>query len=189
MYSYFYVCVPFCIFCFIDIYIYIYIYIRSLNSDTLHNATYKGQASFTIIVQYPFPLSISVNTSLIVAALPKHVAPLREDKLFPVNTQLCSFVRIAYWVPTTQWEGCTTHQFFPFIFLIYCSNYISLFLLSIRKNTIYKLMWWFYKLQANVMILQSTLRYHVLLWRGRLFIKRGHIRCLVIRKASIFLAS
>jgi len=28
------------------------------------------------------------------------------------------------------------------------------------------------------MIIQSTLRYHVLLWRGRVFIQRCHLRCL-----------
>jgi len=29
------------------------------------------------------------------------------------------------------------------------------------------------------MIIQSALRYHVLLWRGRVFIQRCHLTCLV----------
>jgi len=29
------------------------------------------------------------------------------------------------------------------------------------------------------MIIQSILRYHVLLWHGRVFIQRCHLRCLV----------
>jgi len=37
------------------------------------------------------------------------------------------------------------------------------------------------------MIMQSTLRYHVLLWCGSVFIERCHIRCFVNLKASIFL--
>jgi len=37
------------------------------------------------------------------------------------------------------------------------------------------------------MIIQSTLRYHVLRWSGRGFIQRCHLRCLASRKASIFL--
>jgi len=39
------------------------------------------------------------------------------------------------------------------------------------------------------MITQNTLRYHVLLWRGRIFIQRCHLRYLVSLKASIFLVS
>jgi len=38
-----------------------------------------------------------------------------------------------------------------------------------------------------VIIIQCTLRYNVLLWRGRVFIKRCHLKRLVSRKASIFL--
>jgi len=36
-----------------------------------------------------------------------------------------------------------------------------------------------YNPQANVMIIHSTPRYHVLLWRGRVYIQRCHLRCLV----------
>jgi len=39
------------------------------------------------------------------------------------------------------------------------------------------------------MIIQSTLRYHVLLWCGKVFIQRCHFRGLVRRKASNFLVS
>ena len=35
-------------------------------------------------------------------------------------------------------------------------------------------------------VIQNTLRYHVLQWRGRVFIQRCHHRCLVSLKASIF---
>jgi len=39
------------------------------------------------------------------------------------------------------------------------------------------------------MIVQSMLIYHVLLWRGRVFIQRSHVRCLASLKANIFLVS
>jgi len=39
------------------------------------------------------------------------------------------------------------------------------------------------------MIIQTTLRYHVLQWRGRVFIQRCHLRCLASPKASIVLVS
>jgi hypothetical protein len=39
------------------------------------------------------------------------------------------------------------------------------------------------------MITQSTLQYHVLLLRVRVFIQRYHLRCLVSLKASIVLVS
>ena len=39
------------------------------------------------------------------------------------------------------------------------------------------------------MIIQITLRYHVLLWRGRVSIQRCHLRCLASLNASISLVS
>ena len=39
------------------------------------------------------------------------------------------------------------------------------------------------------MIIQITLRYHVLQWRDRVFFQGCHFRCLVILKASTFLVS
>jgi len=39
------------------------------------------------------------------------------------------------------------------------------------------------------MIIQSTLRYHVVLCRGRVIIQRCHFRCLVSLKARNFLVS
>ena len=42
-----------------------------------------------------------------------------------------------------------------------------------------------YIVQANAMIIQSTLRYYVLLWHGRVFIQRCHFRCFVSLMVSI----
>jgi len=39
------------------------------------------------------------------------------------------------------------------------------------------------------MITQSTLQYHVLQWRGRVYIQRCHLRYLVSLKANIVLVS
>jgi len=80
--------------------------------------------------------------------------------------------------------GSWRHQIFlqkSQILFIYLVIYLFIYLSIINQKQ--------YSLQANVMTIHSTPRYHVLLWCRRVFIQRCHVRCLASLKASVVLVS
>jgi hypothetical protein len=83
-------------------------------------------------------------------------------EVVPRNSVLEAVCRISMSVERKKWASSAARQKRWF-----CNYY---YLLTIIKNTVYKLMWWLYR---------------VLQWRGRVFIQRCHLRCLASLKFSI----